>query len=81
LQALAGLVTDAHLAEGRVYPPLTDIQKVSLHIATDLAQYVYKEGMASTYPEPKDKEKFIRSFLYDVAYENFEPDTWDWPDQ
>ncbi|KAK7108037.1 NADP-dependent malic enzyme-like [Littorina saxatilis] len=78
-QALANLVTDEHLAEGRVYPPLSDIQSVSLAIAVDLAEYVYKEGMASAYPEPDDKEAFIRSFLYDTDYESFEPETWDWP--
>ncbi|KAL8611336.1 NADP-dependent malic enzyme [Nucella lapillus] len=78
-QALAGLVTDDHLAEGRVYPPLSDIQDVSVAIATDLAQYVYREGLASTYPEPLDKEEFIRSFLYHTEYECFEPEVWDWP--
>ncbi|XP_076467387.1 NADP-dependent malic enzyme-like [Babylonia areolata] len=80
-QSLAGLVTDKHLAEGRVYPPLSDIQEVSVAIATDLAQYVYKEGLASTYPEPLDKEEFVRSFLYHTQYECFEPEIWEWPSQ
>ena len=79
-QALAGLVTDGHLAEGRVYPPLSQIQDVSLAIAVDLAEYVYKEGLASAYPEPMDKEAFIRSFRYNTDYESFEPETWEWPD-
>lgn len=79
-QALAGLVTEQHLAEGRVYPPLSDIQDVSVAIATDLAQYVYKEGLASAYPEPLDKEEFIRSFLYHTEYECFEPEVWEWPE-
>ena len=79
-QSLANLVTDEHLAEGRLYPPLSMIQDVSLAIAVNLAEYVYKEGMASAYPEPDDKEAFIRSFLYDVTYESFEPVTWEWPD-
>lgn len=79
-QALAGLVTDADLAEGRVYPPLADIQKVSLHLATDLAEYVYKEGMALYYPEPEDKKAFIKSYMYESEYEYFEPETWNWPE-
>lgn len=77
-QHLASLVTDEHLAEGRVYPPLNQIQDVSLSIATNLAEYFYQEGSASTYPEPKDKQTFIKSFLYFTDYECFEPETWEW---
>nr|KAG5696792.1 hypothetical protein BaRGS_012815 [Batillaria attramentaria] len=76
--SLANLVTDADLAEGRVYPPLSMIREVSARIATDLANYVYSKGMASFYPEPEDKEEFIRSFVYDTSYESFEPETWEW---
>ncbi|XP_059143485.1 NADP-dependent malic enzyme-like [Physella acuta] len=79
-QKLADLVTDENLAEGRLYPPLSLIQDVSLKIATGLAEYVYANNMASAYPEPADKEAYIRSFLYDTDYECFEPETWDWPD-
>lgn len=79
-QKLAEQVTDEDLAEGRLYPPLNKIQDVSLKIATGLAEYVYKTGMASAYPEPADKEAYIRSFMYDANYECFEPETWDWPD-
>lgn len=74
------MVTDEHLKEGRVYPPLSQVQDVSLKIAVDLAEYVYKNGLASVYPEPEDKEAFIRSFIYDTDYECFEPATWDWTD-
>ncbi|KAI8740899.1 NADP-dependent malic enzyme [Biomphalaria glabrata] len=79
-QKLATLVTEDHLKEGRLYPPLNTVQDVSLKIATDLAEYVYKNNMASAYPEPADKEAYIRSFMYDPEYESFEPETWDWPD-
>jgi len=79
LQTCAGMVTDAHLAQGRVYPPLDMIQQVSHNIATQLGHTVYKEKLALLYPEPKDKEKFIASKMYTTDYENFEPDTWDWP--
>lgn len=79
-QRLAGLVTDEHLKEGRVYPPLCDIQEVSFNIAVDLANYCYANGLASAYPEPDDKADYIRSFMYDAEYEIFEPETWEWPD-
>lgn len=78
-QTLANLVTDAHLEEGRVYPPLDQIQNVSVKIATELGKYVYEHDLASQYPEPDDKEAFIRSGMYSTDYERFEPKTWDWP--
>lgn len=79
-QTCAGLVTDAHLAEGRVYPPLSEIQSVSLKIATELGHYVYEKEIASLYPEPKDKQMHIWSEMYSTAYESFEPEVWDWPE-
>ena len=81
MQRLAELVTDEHLAEGRVYPPLSDIQEVSLNIAVDLAEYCYTNGLASAYPEPDDKEEYVKSFMYTSEYEIFEPETWEWPDK
>lgn len=33
LQALANQLTDKELAQGRLYPPLADIQEVSINIA------------------------------------------------
>ena len=73
------MVTDAHLDEGRVYPPLDQIQNVSLQIATELGNYVYEHDLASQYPEPEDKKSFIKSGMYSTDYEGFEPKTWDWP--
>jgi len=80
-ESLSKLVTDQDLAEGRVYPPLKTIQQVSLKIATDLGDFVYKEDLASVYPEPEDKMQHIWNTLYSTAYECFEPDTWDWPEE
>lgn len=78
-QRLAELVTEAHLAEGRLYPTLSEIQEVSVQIAIKLAHHVYKENLASLYPEPADKEAFIRSQLYSTKYDSFLPDTYEWP--
>lgn len=79
-QALANLVTQEHLAEGRVYPPLSQIREVSAAIATEVAENVYRDGMASAYPEPANKAAYIQSFVYNTEYESFEPATWDWPE-
>lgn len=81
LQTLAGLVTQKNLDEGRVYPPLSQIREVSVKIATALAEYAYNKGTASTYPEPDNKEEFIRDYLYSTEYESFIPETWEWPPQ
>jgi len=68
-EGLANLVTEDDLEVGRMYPPLSKIKQVSIKIASKVAEEAYKEGMASTYPEPEDKESFIRSRLYNYNYE------------
>jgi len=69
-EGLANLVTEEDLELGRMYPPLSKIKEISLKIATKVAEEAYKEGMASTYPEPEDKEAFIRSKLYNYDYDS-----------
>jgi len=69
-EGLANLVTEEDLALGRMYPPLSKIKEISIKLATKVAEEAYKEGMASTYPEPKDKEAFIRSKLYNYEYDD-----------
>ncbi|KAL3882184.1 hypothetical protein ACJMK2_028552 [Sinanodonta woodiana] len=80
-QSLAQLVSKSDLDEGRVYPPLNQIRDVSLQIATDVAEYAYKNKLASYYPEPANKREFIWNQLYSTDYESFVPETWSWPDQ
>merc|ERR1719193_1592315 len=79
-EGLANLVTEEDLALGRMYPPLSKIKEISIKIATKVAEEAYKEGMASTYPEPKDKEAFIRTKLYNYEYDDqsavFTPYAW-----
>ncbi|KAK2139608.1 hypothetical protein NP493_6313g00000 [Ridgeia piscesae] len=79
-EVLASLVTKADLDEGRVYPSLGKIFQVSVLIAIKVATYVYEQKLASHYPEPVDKELFVRSHLYETEYESFIPDTYDWPE-
>lgn len=54
---------------------------MSIKIATDVSEWLYKNAKATTYPEPVDKEAFIRKQLYDTTYDNFEPNTWSWPEE
>jgi len=78
-QALASMVSEADLEEGRIYPPLKLIREVSTLLATKVVEYAYDNGMASTYPEPDDKEAFVRQHQYDTTYESFVPSTYPWP--
>ncbi len=36
-------------------------------------------GLASTYPEPEDKRKWLEGQLYNFNYESSMPHTWAWP--
>merc|ERR1712073_137329 len=69
-EGLANPVTEEDLALGRMYPPLSKIKNVSIKIASKVAEEAYKEGMAATYPEPKDKEEYIKSMLYNSNYDD-----------
>uniref|UniRef100_A0A8C8DYM6 Malic enzyme n=1 Tax=Oryzias sinensis TaxID=183150 RepID=A0A8C8DYM6_9TELE len=79
LEALAEQLTDEELAEGRLYPPLSNIREVSVQIAIKAMEYVYSKGMAFHYPEPMDKNGFIRATVWNTSYDSFLPDTYDWP--
>ena len=80
-EGLAELVTAADLEVGRLYPPLKDLREISVKIAVKVAQEAYKAGTASTYPEPEDKELFIRQQLYDFNYDSAIPPVYQWPKQ
>lgn len=45
-----------------------------------VVEYVYAKGMAFRYPEPVDKNRFVRATVWDTSYDSFLPDTYDWPD-
>ncbi|XP_046674728.1 NADP-dependent malic enzyme-like, partial [Homalodisca vitripennis] len=76
---LAQMVSEDDLNKGSLYPPLHNIQTISTRIATRVAEHAYEKGMASTYPEPQDKETFIKSQLYDTKYRPSLPRTYTWP--
>jgi len=63
---LASLTSEADLAKGCLYPPLTDIQKCSAHIAHASWKQAEKDGLA-TYPAPATPED-IRKHFYNPSY-------------
>nr|XP_021401775.1 NADP-dependent malic enzyme [Lonchura striata domestica] len=80
-EVIAQQVTEENLQEGRLYPPLVTIQDVSLKIAVRIAEEAYRNNTASTYPQPKDLEAFIRSQVYSTDYNSFVADSYTWPEE
>ncbi|KYN14455.1 NADP-dependent malic enzyme [Trachymyrmex cornetzi] len=79
-QTVADHVKNEDLERGSLYPPLNNIRECSIDIAVKIADYAYaKGGLASEYPEPKDKRQFIISKMYDVNYDSPLPNLYEWP--
>uniref|UniRef100_A0AAX7UEN7 Malic enzyme n=1 Tax=Astatotilapia calliptera TaxID=8154 RepID=A0AAX7UEN7_ASTCA len=69
-----------HLAEGRLYPPLSTIRDVSFKLAVKIMEFAYKHNMATLRPEPSDKGAYIRSLSYSCDYDDFVVDSYRWPE-
>ncbi|KAM4788025.1 NADP-dependent malic enzyme, mitochondrial isoform 1-T1 [Cyanocitta cristata] len=78
-EVIAAEVTEQNLAEGRLYPPLDSIREVSLKIAVKIVDWAYKHSLASWYPEPADKETFVKQLMYSPDYDSFVLDNYRWP--
>ncbi|OMO94135.1 Malic oxidoreductase [Corchorus capsularis] len=70
-EALASQVTDEHYAKGLIYPPFTNIRKISAHIAAKVAAKAYELGLASHLPQPEDLVKYAESCMYNPVYRNY----------
>ncbi|XP_040901355.1 NADP-dependent malic enzyme [Toxotes jaculatrix] len=79
-EALAHLVTEKDLSEGRLYPPLSSIRDVSLKLAVKIVEYAYEQNMATLHPEPSDKEAYVHSLTYSTDYDEFVADSYHWPE-
>ena len=66
-EALALQVSQANLDAGTLYPPLSDIREVSLHIAVAVAQKAYQSGAAQS-ERPKDITAHIKAMMYEPDY-------------
>jgi malate dehydrogenase (oxaloacetate-decarboxylating)(NADP+) len=63
-RTLAGLVREQDLEQGSLYPPLRDIRRLSLAIATSVAEKAYSLKVARG-RRPKNFKKSIARFRYD----------------
>ncbi|KAJ8755741.1 hypothetical protein K2173_024285 [Erythroxylum novogranatense] len=70
-QALASQVTQDDFDNGRIYPPFTNIRKISAHIAAKVAAKAYELGLASRLPQPRDLLHCAESSMYSPSYRSY----------
>ena len=66
-RTLAELVNEKNIQDGALYPRLTEIRKLSLAIATAVAEKAYELGIAQN-DKPQDLKQFISDYMYDQRY-------------
>jgi malate dehydrogenase (oxaloacetate-decarboxylating)(NADP+) len=69
-QTLAGLVSDADLAQGSLYPSLSRVRVVSAHIAAAVVSIAIERGLAGI-PAPADVLAFVRAHMYEPQYASY----------
>ncbi|KAL5062826.1 hypothetical protein RYX36_024563 [Vicia faba] len=70
-EALASQVTQEHYDKGLIYPPFTNIRKISANIAARVAAKAYELGLATRLPQPKNLVNFAESCMYTPTYRNY----------
>ncbi|KAJ9190252.1 hypothetical protein P3X46_001476 [Hevea brasiliensis] len=70
-EALAAQVTQENFDKGLIYPPFTNIRKISAQIAANVAAKAYELGLATRLPQPKDLVKYAESCMYSPAYRSY----------
>ncbi len=66
-RALADCVTEKELLQGALYPPLSEIRRVSLKIAVAVASQAYQQNLAQKHC-PEDLERAIAALMFDPVY-------------
>ncbi|XP_041015956.1 NADP-dependent malic enzyme-like isoform X2 [Juglans microcarpa x Juglans regia] len=70
-EALAAQVSKENFAKGLIFPPFTNIRKISAHIAAKVAAKAYELGLATRLPQPKDLVKHAESCMYSPVYRSY----------
>ncbi|XP_022750154.1 NADP-dependent malic enzyme-like [Durio zibethinus] len=70
-EELAAQVTEEHYEKGLIYPPFSDIRKISANIAAKVAVKAYELGLASHLPQPEDLVKYAESCMYSPVYRTY----------
>ncbi|OTF69350.1 hypothetical protein BLA29_010061 [Euroglyphus maynei] len=77
-ESLSELVSSEQqtLENGNVYPPLMEINKVSLQLAIKITEWLFDNGHANYLPLPMNKYEFLMERLYNPSY-----DQWNFDEQ
>ncbi|KAK0572653.1 hypothetical protein LWI29_034972 [Acer saccharum] len=70
-EALAGQVTKENFDKGMIYPPLSNIRKISAEIAANVAAKAYELGLATRLPRPANLVKYAESCMYTPVYRTY----------
>lgn len=62
-KTLANLVSESDLANGSLYPPLSQVRELSAHIAVAVADYCFKNGLTQV-ERPADLDKAVREAMW-----------------
>ena len=66
-KAVAEQVKEENLAMGLIYPPQSKIFATSLHVATQLAQFIFDQNLARV-ERPKNIAALVQSRVYRPVY-------------
>ncbi len=69
-RALADKVSSQDLAQGSLYPSLSDVREVSVRIASAVAEVAFQQGLAGI-ERPADLEAHVRSCMYEPIYPRY----------
>ncbi|KAL6838725.1 hypothetical protein ACP4OV_031439 [Aristida adscensionis] len=70
-ESLAAQATEENFEKGSIFPPFTNIRKISANIAAAVAAKAYELGLATRLPRPKDLVKYAESCMYTPVYRNY----------
>ncbi|KAK8535432.1 hypothetical protein V6N13_081562 [Hibiscus sabdariffa] len=70
-EALANQVSEENYDKGLIYPPFTNIRKISANIAANVAAKAYELGVATRLPRPANLVKYAESCMYSPVYRSY----------
>ncbi|MDQ3018041.1 MAG: NAD-dependent malic enzyme [Bacteroidota bacterium] len=66
-KTLASIVSEDDIQKGSLYPPMSEIRRISHEIATVVAEKIFADGL-SRIKKPKNLRKEIEEYMYDPRY-------------
>ena len=69
-ETLAGMVSEGDLAQGSIYPSLSQMRAVSAAIGASVAKVAFDRGLTAT-KRPDDIAAFVKAAMYDPTYPDY----------